>query len=77
MKIRDQRNELKSKGVPELQKLLLSSREEHRDLRFRISAKQHKDIRDLREVRHRIARILTLLKSRRGRQASVSQRTPT
>ena len=61
-KFREQFQELKAKGPVELKKLLASSREELRDLRFRIASDQHKDIRELREVRKRIARILTILK---------------
>lgn len=61
MKTRDLRRDLGSKGLPELQRLLKSSREELRDLRFRVMNDQHKDVRELRAVRHRIARIETIL----------------
>lgn len=60
-KTREQLKALRAKGAVELQKLLASSREELRDLRFRVMSNQHKDIRDLREVRKRIAKILTIL----------------
>ncbi len=60
-KSKDQLQELKSKGVVELGKMLKSSREDLRDLRFKVASDQHKDIRELREIRKRIARILTLL----------------
>lgn len=61
-KIRDQRNELRMKGATELKKMLTASREELRSLRFRVAADQHKDIREIREMRRRIAHILTLLR---------------
>lgn len=56
--------ELRQKGEDELQKLLKAQREQLRDLRFRVSSKQHKDVRELREARHVIARILTVLKEK-------------
>lgn len=61
MKTRDQRRDVAEKQLPELQRMLTSAREELRDLRFRIAANQHKDVRELRAVRHRIARILSRL----------------
>lgn len=59
-KHRDERNELRLKGPSELQKMLAAAREELRDLRFRVAADQHKDIREIRSLRRRIARILTV-----------------
>lgn len=56
--------ELRQKGEEELQKLLKLHREQLRDLRFKVSTKQHKDVRELREARHLIARILTVLKEK-------------
>ncbi len=66
-KRRDQLRELRHHGAPELQKLLASTREQLRDLRFRVSANQHKDVRELRELKHRIAQILTLIGQHRHR----------
>lgn len=60
-KQRDLKSELKSRQRPELERMLKESREQLRDLRFRIHSSQHKDVRELRETRQRIARILTLL----------------
>jgi ribosomal protein L29 len=60
-KLKDQLQELKSKGAVELGKMLKASREELRDLRFKVASDQHKDIRELRDIRKRIARIMTLL----------------
>lgn len=62
-KLKDQLQELKSKGAVELGKMLKASREELRDLRFKVASDQHKDIRELRDIRKRIARIMTILKT--------------
>lgn len=56
--------ELRQKSEIELQKLLKATREQVRDLRFKIAGKQHKDVRDLRETKKMIARILTVLKEK-------------
>jgi len=56
--------EIRKKTEEELQKLLKAEREQLRDLRFKISSKQHKDVRDLRSVRHSIAHILTVSKEK-------------
>ena len=53
--------ELKIKEQKELQQLLIVNREKLRDLRFKDSNKQLKNIREIRVVRNLIARVLTLL----------------
>ena len=53
--------ELKIKEKKELQQLLIVNREKLRDLRFKDSNKQLKNIREIRVIRNLIARILTLL----------------
>ncbi len=53
--------ELKTKDKKELQKLLIVNREKLRDLRFKDSNKQLKNIREIRVVRGFIAQVLTLL----------------
>ncbi|PKL72360.1 50S ribosomal protein L29 [Candidatus Kuenenbacteria bacterium HGW-Kuenenbacteria-1] len=53
--------ELKQKSEVELQKLLQESREKLRELRFKIALKQLKKVRNIRDVKKLIARILTLL----------------
>lgn len=58
-------DEVKTKPTPELEKLLKTSQESVRDLRFRVGAKQHKDVRELREAKHLVAWILTILNERR------------
>jgi large subunit ribosomal protein L29 len=53
--------ELKNKDNKELQDLLLVNREKLRELRFKDSNKQLKNIREIRVVKNLIAQILTLL----------------
>lgn len=53
--------ELKTKDSKELQKLLSVNQEKLRELRFKDSNKQLKNIREIRVVRNLIAQILTLL----------------
>ncbi|MFA6553222.1 MAG: 50S ribosomal protein L29 [Patescibacteria group bacterium] len=56
--------ELRQKSEDELKKLLKVQQEQLRELRFKVSTKQHKDVRELREARHLIARLLTILKEK-------------
>lgn len=54
--------EIREKNVEELKKLLSEKREAVRKLRFDVAAKQVKDIREIRNSKRDIARILTILK---------------
>lgn len=56
--------ELREKTEQELQKLLKLHREQVRDLRFKVAAKQHKDVRELRDEKRTVAKILTVLKEK-------------
>ncbi|MFH0804855.1 MAG: 50S ribosomal protein L29 [Patescibacteria group bacterium] len=56
--------ELRQKPVVELQKLIRTWREQQRDLRFKVLAKQHKDVRDLRQIKKDIARLLTVIREK-------------
>ena len=56
--------ELKNKTAKELKKMLNSFREKQRVLRFDLSAGKVKDIREIRETKRTIARILTILKEK-------------
>ncbi len=67
MDIRD----LKSKSSKELQQMLVEKRNEIRELRFKISEKQLKDIRVIRKARETVAQILTLLNQRKKEPKSV------
>jgi len=53
--------ELQTKDKNDLLKLLESNREKLRDLRFKDSNKQLKNVREIRTIRQLIAQILTLL----------------
>lgn len=53
--------ELKTKDKKDLQTLLNVNREKLRELRFKDSNKQLKNIREIRATRNLIAQILTLL----------------
>lgn len=52
---------MKNKTKTELHRMLAESRDKLRDLRFKDSDKQLKNVREIRVVRQTIARILTLL----------------
>lgn len=54
--------ELERKGRPELERILATEREHVRRLRFAVNQGQHKDVRELRQARHDVARLLTRLK---------------
>lgn len=54
--------ELRQKTKLELQKLLQDSREKLRQLRFDLASGKIKNVRQIRELKKEIARILTLLK---------------
>jgi len=53
--------ELQDLNIDELHKLLSEKRSTLRELRFKVSMDEHKKVRELRDVRKDIARILTLL----------------
>jgi len=53
--------ELKTKPLPELQKLLKESRERLRDLRFNLAAGKVKNAEEIRSLKANIARIMTFI----------------
>ncbi|MFA5109430.1 MAG: 50S ribosomal protein L29 [Patescibacteria group bacterium] len=53
--------ELNTKDPKELKKMLASGREKLRELRFKDSNKQLKNIREIRANRQMVAQILTIL----------------
>lgn len=65
MKSKEQYKELKLKSETELNRLLVSNREKLRDLRFKVSQNQLKNIREVRVTRNKIAQILTLLRQKK------------
>lgn len=56
--------DLIQKTEAELTKLASDARAEIRDLRFKISARQHAKVRSIRDLKRDLARILTALKSK-------------
>jgi len=60
MKVR----EIRQKSEKELQKLLQDSREKLRQLRFDLASGKVKNVREIRQIRKDIARILTILKTK-------------
>jgi len=65
MQSKEELKDLKMKSEAELNKLLVSGREKLRDLRFKVSQNQLKNIREVRTLKKRIARISTLLNQKR------------
>ncbi len=53
--------DLKNKNLKELHEFLAEKRELARELRFKVGEKQLKDVRELREAKKMIARVLTLI----------------
>lgn len=56
--------ELRKKTAVELEKLLKESQEKLREGRFKVHQNQLKNIREIRDVKHEIARLLTLIKEK-------------
>lgn len=54
--------EIREKGVEELKKLLAEKRESVRKLRFDLAAKQTKNVREIRNNKKDVAKILTAIK---------------
>ncbi len=57
--------ELQTKSEAELQKLLGQGREKLRELRFKDSNKQLKNVREIRIVKEQIAQVLTILNKKK------------
>lgn len=55
---------IREKSGDELERLLTEQRVQLEDLRFRMSARELKNVHDIRHVRRTIARILTVLRER-------------
>lgn len=69
--------ELKKKSSKELQRELALLREKLRDLRFKVSADQLKNVREIRKVKKDLARVLTMINQKReieGRPALESKK---
>jgi len=59
------KKELLTKNEAELQKILGQDREKLRELRFKDSNKQLKNIREIRTVKEQIAHVLTILNKKK------------
>lgn len=64
MKAKEELKELTLKSANELTKLLALNREKLRDLKFKVSQNQLKNIREVRQLKKKIAKIMTLLKNK-------------
>lgn len=53
--------ELKTKKISELHNILADLRDKSRELRFKDSNKQLKNVRGIREIKKEIAQVLTLI----------------
>ncbi len=62
-------SELREKTNVELDRMLAELRDKVRDMRFKVAARQLTDVRDIREARKGIARILTIRKSKADKNA--------
>ena len=67
--------ELKSKTEHELHAFLAESREKMRELRFKDSNRQLKNVREIRSIKQTIARVLTLLRKKKSEPAIVPAET--
>lgn len=56
---------LKNSSPAELTKILVTTREELREANFRVHRGEEKDVRLIRELRKRIAQVLTLTKQKK------------
>ena len=56
--------EIRAKTDAELQKDIMAFREQMRTLRFKLSAQESKNLREISAVRKNVAKILTILKER-------------
>ncbi|PIY96352.1 MAG: 50S ribosomal protein L29 [Candidatus Kerfeldbacteria bacterium CG_4_10_14_0_8_um_filter_42_10] len=60
--------ELREKSDAELQKLLKSTREHLREVRFKVASEQLKNVREIRVDRKTVAKILTVEKERSNKK---------
>lgn len=58
--------EIKNKGEKELHRVLSESRDKLRELRFKDANKQLKNVREIRVLKKTIARVLTLLNTKKS-----------
>lgn len=61
MKVKEELKELRIKSKTELNKLLISGREKLRELQFKVAQNNLKNIREIRVLKKKIAKVNTLL----------------
>ncbi len=59
--------DLKNKTEKELKELLMEKRQQVRELRFKVHEKQLKNVREIKKAKAVIARILTLINNKYGK----------
>lgn len=57
-------DEIRQLSETELKRLIQESRDKLRDLRFKLARREVKNVKEAKEIRKTIARIMTLLKSK-------------
>ncbi|PJE69781.1 MAG: 50S ribosomal protein L29 [Candidatus Staskawiczbacteria bacterium CG10_big_fil_rev_8_21_14_0_10_38_10] len=60
--------ELRQKTKDELNRILQDSRVKLRELRFKLTLNKLKNVREIREIKKNIAKILTILKETKGKK---------
>jgi ribosomal protein L29 len=74
MKAHEELKELKLKSIAELHKILNSSREKMHELKFKAFQNQLKNVRELRSLKKKIAKILTLINQKsKTEKATISK----
>lgn len=70
------RNELRGKSASELQELFVATRRELLRLKGTVAEGSHRQVRQVRALRHQVARILTDLRAVQGVTAPPSKGVP-
>ncbi|OGY41372.1 MAG: 50S ribosomal protein L29 [Candidatus Buchananbacteria bacterium RBG_13_36_9] len=67
MKAKEELKELKTKTVAELKKILAQNRDKVRDLKFKATQNQLKNVREIRVLKKKIAKVLTFIKQKENK----------
>ncbi len=65
--------DLQTKSIEQLQVLLAEKNEQLRNLRFKVTENQYKNVREIRKTRKLIAQINTLLCAKKAADSEVSE----
>jgi len=74
MKRAERIKELETKTVADLRELLTQQQEKMREMRFRISQAQEKNVREFRKLTKDIARINTILNTKKAQTAETVEK---